>query len=321
MPTKVLYKEEGPLKGWDQIYGYYWKTFVPENEHWIFKGHANSVWYLRPTLERAFIRYFGQPITATGPKREEELDSSYRQISLQGVGDKKKCSLRDIEKGLLRDFKRKCHLYLQDVPPDEYTLEWLTLMQHHGAPTRLLDFTYSFFVALYFAIRDCDTECAVWAIDKDFVSEKNRSLYKNPGKKKRFKKAGDATTRAALDRFFQTYFWKPKRAMTGVELLNTFRLNQRLIAQQGVFLCPGDIEVPFSDNLYVLLQGRPAPDKFVKLRITATIEERTDILRHLHKMNITTATLFPGLDGFAKSVADLLVFPNMLKPEPFCPSP
>ncbi len=297
---------------WDDLYRYYADRFSEGHKQWIFKGHADTNWHLRTTLERAFIRYFGETIDATGEEKEEKLTEQYRKISEEKVGDDEKRALSEIEKGLLRDFKRKCHHHLQDVPPDGNTLEWLTLMQHHGAPTRLLDFTYSFFVALYFAIEDADRECALWAIDSRWLSNMNGSLF-DAITGKDYDHLTKATTRAGQEEFFERFFWE--LAMPRVEVINAYRLNQRLIIQQGVFLCPGDISVPFMDNLHSLLRGRSNPDKFVKLKIGLTARERRTVLRHLHRMNITRATLFPGLDGFAKSLANLLIFPDILRPE------
>jgi FRG domain len=61
--------------------------------------------------------------------------------------------LPEIEKAMLREFKRA---YPPDenalAPDDNDTVAWLALMQHHGAPTRLLDWTYSPFIAAFFAL-------------------------------------------------------------------------------------------------------------------------------------------------------------------------
>jgi len=38
-------------------------------------------------------------------------------------------------------------------------------MQHHGAPTRLLDFSYSIYVAAYSAMESADGDSALWAVD------------------------------------------------------------------------------------------------------------------------------------------------------------
>ena len=56
------------------------------------------------------------------------------------------------EVAIVREFMRRAHHYLPDVPRDDNWLEWLALMQHHGAPTRLLDWTYSPSVAVHFAL-------------------------------------------------------------------------------------------------------------------------------------------------------------------------
>jgi FRG domain len=58
------------------------------------------------------------------------------------------------EHWMLYEFKKRYHLYSSVLPAPSDNVEWLALMQHHGAPTRLLDFTDSFYVAVHFAIVD-----------------------------------------------------------------------------------------------------------------------------------------------------------------------
>src|SRR5262245_61006901 len=110
------------LKTWDDILSY-------RRDHlsacrWIFRG-----------------------VSAWEHKLDTTFDRVVADLSLDEADRWK------FEAWMLSEFKRRAHHYLgkSNTPnPNDY-LEWFSLMRHHGAPSRLLDFSYSFFVAAYFA--------------------------------------------------------------------------------------------------------------------------------------------------------------------------
>ncbi len=90
-----------------------WEAFLklvtkPPYSHWAFRGERDERWPLYSSLSR-YLQNFGVSPEAW-PEQEARI---------------------------LRIFKRKAHQFL-DKPPDlDDDFQWLALMQHHGAPTRL----------------------------------------------------------------------------------------------------------------------------------------------------------------------------------------
>jgi hypothetical protein len=101
-------------------------------------------------------------------KPSQHLETCLEErFRLHAVKDKDKIRR---ERGRIRAFQRQAPLYLESAPDKDDILEWLAIMRHRGAPTRLLDWTYSFYIAVYFALNE-NREGIVWALD---VSSMNK---------------------------------------------------------------------------------------------------------------------------------------------------
>jgi len=247
---------------------------------WIFRGHKNEVWDLMTTLERLTCII----------KPENFLSFEF---------------------GLLRKFKREFHLYSQRAPNFYDLIEWFSLMQHHGTPTRLLDCTYSFYVATYFALEDVEyneENGAVWAINCQWLEDKLTNKYPH------FKKAFTQS-----DRHLQS----PKNLKkiintSGVIRINPYYMHERLSVQQGCFLLSGNITEPFVNNLLASAGSRKELKKHlfkfvIKIKVNKSL--RKEILKDLFRMNITRTSLFPGIDGYASSLkVSSYIFPEIFIP-------
>ena len=148
---------------------------------------------------------------------------------------------------------------------------------------------------------------AVWAIDMDWLREKAKPMF--PAGAEEY---GSEEPSYKSGKSFTHIFCHPYPHSL-VFTLNPERLNERLIVQQGLFIAPADISKPFEDNLDAVCNTDPNAKKYVlKMTIYDEFKLRREILRHLHRMNINRASLFPGLGGFAESLATYVANPDLL---------
>src|ERR1051325_817142 len=104
--------------------------------HWAFRGECDERWPLYSSISR-YLQNFGVAPEAW-PEQEGRI---------------------------IRIFKRKAHQFLDKPPETDDDFQWLALMQHHGAPTRLIDFTWSPYVAAFFALERTLEDGVVWAMN------------------------------------------------------------------------------------------------------------------------------------------------------------
>jgi hypothetical protein len=225
--------------------------------NWAFRGERDERWPLYSSLSRYFQNFRVTP--AAWPEQERRI---------------------------LRIFKRKAHQFVEKPPDADDDFQWLALMQHHGAPTRLIDFTWSPYVAAFFALERTLGDGVVWAMNPACVdsSRAPRPSRMDP------RQHGN----------FQRYFLKGNHRFIWMGEPHT--MNRRLIAQSGTFAVPGLLDIPVEE----MLSNSGKEDILTKFVMTHRVREVG--MRELYRMNITFATLFPDLDGLARSMAYELEF-------------
>lgn len=201
--------------------------------------------------------------------------------------------IKESKGNLLLSFRARNYLSKDETPG--HLLEWLALMQHHGAPTRLLDLTRSPFIAAYFAFEICDEKqdanVAVWSVNINYL--KNKSLEILAGE---FGEALKESKNLINENLFEKIFYQNNKKL--VFPVEPFRMNRRYSLQQSVFISTGISEVSLMDQLHFL--GKSIEQAVVKIELPA--QSRKQALRELLQMNLHRASLFPDLDGYALSL-------------------
>lgn len=262
---------------------------------WVFRGLTDSRFCLEPAVER------------------QARDKSMSWFALQQF--------------IALEFQSREHIHLSPVlahPESELTR--LAQMQHYGIPTRLLDFTYSPFVALYFAIREqCSdkerSHVRLWAIDETAVNDRFKEVM-HEAKMKARKRAGkvEPGLRPASPADFATdgdivtseiqklppLIAKALRA-TGprrdelerqgsVAVASPPAFNPRLASQQGVFLVNCAESLSFGKSLKIMMASHSAV--WCK-RFDISVDAIPCIEQKLFQMNIHEQSLFPDMEGLA----------------------
>jgi hypothetical protein len=227
--------------------------------------HGHDDWHV--TTYRDFIRWLGflpengcKPIFR-GQRTDYPLLPSICRVA-------EPLLLLNHERALFQRFKEAAKPCLHLIPETDW--DWLVVAQHHGLPTRLLDWTYDPFVALWFALENSTKEGSnpeVWALLPN-----EQDIIENTEKSRPF--AGTRT------KIFEPEFMIP-----------------RVKAQKGCFTSFKFIEsskkgcVPLERNKYLR-------ENLVRVRIANSAVK--GILNRLEDARISKSTIYPDLDEVAR---------------------
>jgi hypothetical protein len=193
------------------------------------------------------------------------------------------------EPHLIRNFRKYAH---PASPVEQSLWNWLALAAHHGLPTRLLDWTFSPYVALHFATSDLgsfEADGEIWCVD---FEETNRSLPESLR----------ATLREEGSQVFTgDMLWRHAKSLPELDglsdepfvlFLEPPSLDHRIVNQAALFSLMSSSSSRLDDWLAL------RPPTFRRVLVPASL--KWEVRDKLDQANVTERVLFPGLDGLSR---------------------
>lgn len=195
---------------------------------------------------------------------------------------------RELERHLLRNFRKYAH---RSVVQRDSVWHWLSVAQHYGLPTRLLDWTYSPFIAAHFAtanIEKFDRDGVIWAVSyvraHQLLPERLRLQLEKEG--------ANVFTVEMLSESMESL---EKLSVLSKRVILIFfeppSIDDRIVNQFAFFSIMSDCEYTLDDWL------GEHPECWRKIVIPAS--KKWEIRDKLDQANVTERVLFPGLDGLS----------------------
>ena len=256
-----------------------------ESAMW-FRGHGSGSYRLTPSVLRDIVQTHdarGHPI-----RGDENFNSEGMPVT--GISPER----------LLSEFKRRSLPFVQSVPKNDF--EWLFLMQHHGVPTRLLDWSTNALAALYFAAEHAlpatkTDDFASNDTDQEFREQDIAVYCMEPARVNEV--VHDISY--AVDVSERWDQWHPYVRPTVKSEIDTYlpicivapHLSSRIRAQSGTFTLHGS-------NIWALDYYTLLRPLLHKILICKRHAER--IRFQLGLLGMTASYIYPDLDGVAREV-------------------
>jgi hypothetical protein len=275
-------REPSEFSSWDELLA---KLLSRHTGTLLYRGQSDYDWQIRTTLLRGLMRQ----AEAGGP-----IDFLLYESAVQD--EDRDNHVLETEAQLLRAFMDEAErLRLPDLPSHDDRLGWWELMQHHGAPTRLVDWTRSPLIALWFAIQDLkhdDHDAALWIFDSRTswlnYAEQIRIVDKEHTGWTDFQ-----SSRALQNTLAENAISAPRLGGPVVPLMVIPRVtNPRAVAQQSMMTL-----VPHIGGTTEGLLNRLAA------RIRVRADWVPDILRTCENFGLSRLSLFRDLDSLGQALA------------------
>jgi hypothetical protein len=195
-----------------------------------------------------------------------------------------------VEKHLIRNFRKYAKRFAEKSNTDSFW-DALALAQHFGLPTRLLDWTYSPYVALHFTtakLKDFDKDGVIWAVNHekiiDFLPKKLKNILLEEGSNK--------FTTELLNTVCDN--WKEFDNLQKQTFMIFFEppsFDDRIINQFALFSAMSDAKYLLSEWL--------AEHQNLYFKIIIPAQLKWEIRDKLDQANINERVLFPGLEGLS----------------------
>ncbi len=195
----------------------------------------------------------------------------------------------ELERSLIRNFKK--YAYAEGGSSKSFW-KTISLAQHHGLPTRLLDWSYSPLVAAHFATEDIseyDKDGVIWCINFTKMNEKLPLILKEALKEEN----SNSFTISMLDEFAKNF--DVLKSLSDEPFMLFFEpasIVDRIANQYALFSVVSDTSVNMLDLI--------PKDEEVCFRIIIPKEVKLEIRDKLDYINISERLIYPGLDGICK---------------------